>query len=362
MIYGNLTRTYGDGHLTLWDAAKNLTSATVVTGLRYGGQHGFWAGSPIKEVTCNPGVLLPEVEALTNKVRRHIDEPFAILGKAIIEGIEEAWDPDAFHVILHSSGWDSRMMSGAIKLLADANGKEWLGDVLFLSNRWERHRFKLVMEAMEWEPYQYAAYDDGSPPGEHYAVWAYEMWRHAPFPRPANFLWYLPKWAETEGLIPRENVQAFTGLWANEYWHHFIADNTAWPEQVKERFRWQMIASLPVKADKVEYPLVSLPVLDILRYTHYLNGNLLRKHMSAYLNPWAAKVRPRVRVSDGYHVLSERLRKEMDTYYKMTEFGKHKEWEVPEHSGNSTMWGRWTTALLVEKLIDIGIKCTFVER
>jgi hypothetical protein len=363
MIYGNLLRTY-NGKRTLWDAAKTMDSLTVRLDMRFGHGIGTYGkkGTPFIETDNQPGAISPEVKQLTQKVNRDILSPLSLLSDLIIESIEKAWKPNAFHLVLHSSGWDSRMMSGAIKTLYKKHGKDWLGDVLFLTNRWEALRFLAIMKAMEWDKDQYTVYDNNTLPDEHYAQHAYDIWRCAPFPRPANFLWYLPAWAEEEGLVPKDNVQVFTGLWANEVWHTFIKDNSLWEYMIRRGYGWSMIASMPIKATWAEYPLVSLPVMDMLRRVRFENGNKLRKFMAAYMNPDAAKVRPRVRISDGYHKLSDRLREELNAHYQQTSYGQRVPWEVPNHSGNSVEWGKWSVALLIEKLEKLNIQIKWNDK
>ena len=361
--YANVTRTYNSKR-TVYEAAQELQSITVRTDLLYGKQHGFWNGSPILEIESEPGTVTPEIAALTEPIDRHIDEHDAIsqLYYLIMESIEKSWQPDAFHLVFHSSGWDSRMISGVIKKLLKDNGPEWLGTgLLFLSNRWEADEFIAIMGAMGWPSSQYAVYREGSP-FEHFAQHAYDMWRCGPCPRPGNMFWYLPAWAEKRGQMPGENVQAYTGLWANEVWHAFFPGPINWwQRRVRKSFGIHMLASMPLKAQWTEYPLVSLPILETLRRTKRegLTGNTLRQAVGMLACPEANHIQA-IRSSDGSRPLSGRLRKELDTHYKETAFGKHQEWWVPPHSSNATDWGRWSTALLVDKLIAEGKSCEWV--
>lgn len=349
MKYANLVRTY-NGKRTLYEAVQG--PATVRTDMTFGRGRGFWGGSPILEVASEPGRILPEVKALARAVERDIDNPVPLLFDLVTQAVEQAWRPDAFHLVFHSSGWDSRIISAAIKRLMQKNGPDWLGEVLFLCNRWEADRFVQAMQAMGWT--EYATYTGGEP-GEHFARHAYEMWRFAPFPRPGNFFWYLQEWAEEKGLMPSENVQAFTGLWANEVWYWFFPE-VDWVRRARRKYCIHMIASLPIKARWVEYPLVALPILDVLRRARpnevLNNGNALRREVANYACSEAKHIKKQG-VSDGYHPISERLQGELDTYYQETEFGRRVPWNVPDHSGNSTDWGKWGMALLVERLGDV---------
>ena len=354
--YANLIRTY-DGKRTLYKAAQGLETATIRTDLTYGHRHGCWNGSPVWEIHSEPGKSPPDVVALTEPVERDITNPVPLLFAEAKRSIADSWIPEAFHLVFHSSGWDSRIISGAIKELLKENGPDWLGEgLLFLCNRWESVRFLRIMEAMGWPADQYAVYQEGAA-DEHFAEHAYDSWRSGPFPRPGNFFWYLQDWAEKEGLMPSGNVQAFTGLWANEIWWSFVRDPNHWLTRVRRSYGVHMIASMPIKAQWEEYPLVSIPTLGILRKSKGIkHGNVLRREVGLFACPEAKQIK-RTRAGDGGHLLSERLRHELDEYYQQTEWGKRVEWEVPECSGNSLYWGRWSSALLIDKLMAGGMKC-----
>ena len=360
-VYANVLRTY-NGKATVWEAAQGLDSITVRTDLLYGGSKGFWNSCPIREIRSEPGTVTPEVKALAELRERYIDEPVPLLYDLAMKSIAESWRPDAFHLVFHTSGWDSRIISGAIKALLAENGPDWLGEgLLFLTNRWEAPRFLQVMEAMGWPANQYAVYDNGSAKTEHFAEHAYDMWLCAPFPRPGNFFWYLPAWAEREGLIPSENVQAFTGLWANEVWHAFFPGQTRWLQLVRKKYGCHATASQPIKAQWAEYPLVSLPILDILSQSKgSANSNILRRQVGLYACPEAKRIKPS-RDREGTSPISERLRQELDEHYQQTAFGQHREWQVPEYSGSSSGWCRWSSALLIDKLIEGGTHCVWPD-
>lgn len=361
--YANLVRIY-NGQRTLYAAANHLDHITVRTDVSYGSARGYWGYSPFFEVESSFEGLTPQVMALTEPVERGLSDPAPVLFDLILKAVEAAWRPDAFHLVFHSSGWDSRMISGAIRELLHRHGKEWLGKgLLLLSNRWEKEPFLEIMALMGWIPDQYAVYDEG-PAGEHFAEALYETWRFAPLCRPANFFWYLPEWAEHKGLLPIENVQAFTGLWSNEVWEWFYNKGCErWPQIASEKFGWHHIAAMPVRAQWVEYPLVSLPILDVLRHIEkqWTNGSALRRLVADYVVPKAVTIR-RGPESDGGHPLSERLQAELDAHYRQTALGQRVPWIVPEHSGSQKAWGQWSMALLIDRLIAEGKRVEFVDR
>ena len=50
---------------------------------------------------------------------------------ALTDHIIREWDPKAKHLIMHSSGYDSRLMSKLLMMIYRDRGDEWLGDVKF---------------------------------------------------------------------------------------------------------------------------------------------------------------------------------------------------------------------------------------
>jgi len=59
--------------------------------------------------------------------------------------IHKVWDSDKFHLIGHSSGYDSRLICKAIRELTEENGDKWAGEVLYVENMGEKP-FKEIME------------------------------------------------------------------------------------------------------------------------------------------------------------------------------------------------------------------------
>ena len=356
-MYANLIKRY-NGEPRMFDAANKLSSITLNYEFKGGGRRGSWRDSPIVEITSGKPVIAPEVMELIPPIERTVTNPVPLLFDMIMGKIESEWRADAFHIVFHSSGHDSRIISAAIKQLLHKNGSEWLGNgLLFLSNRWEANEFNQIMQAQGWDESQYTAYTDGAD-DEHFSSSAYDVWNSAPCPIPGNLWDYLPKRAEGMGMMPSENVQAFCGLWANESWNAFLKLPSEWERLVKKHYGHHVMASLPARARWVEYPLVCTEVLDTLRRTSTLNnGDILRRDVAFYASPETKHIR-RKATHDRKHPISERMQRELDAYYKQTHWGQHVPWEVPTDSELSTEWGRWSTALMVEELIKHGVKIT----
>jgi hypothetical protein len=267
----------------------------------------------------------------------------------VVYTIQSAWKEDAFHLVFHSSGYDSRIISSAIKHLLMKHGSEWLGKgLLFLSNRWEADGFRKIMAAQGWDKSQYLVYDEGRD-DEHFANAVYNLSRCAPCPIPGNLWHYLPGYAIRKGAMPARDIQAFTGLWANEAWDCFLQTPNPWEKRISKHYGHHVMASLPVMANWVEHPLVDNNILNNLRYIDYKDGKKLRKDLANYMCPEAQNIK-REGLHDRKHPISKRLRNELDSYYTSTYWGQKVPWHVPKDSELSTEWGKLSMALLVEDL------------
>ena len=120
--------------------------------------------------------------------------------------------------------------------------------------------------------------------------------------------------------------------------------------QINKRYGYHAMASMPVYADWVEYPLVCTEVLDILRHVEIPSGgNTLRRILAKHVSPETKRIR-RIASHDRKHPISVRMQKELDEVYRNTYWGQRVPWTVPANSEHSTEWGRWSTAMLIEEL------------
>jgi len=347
----DIKRLY-NGKRTLLEAVWNLPQ--VIFNYDFNcGTKGSWKSRPIIGVESKPSYRMPNTWHKWGWPGMELDD-FAVIIRNIIE---QTWRQDAFHVVFHSSGYDSRIISAAIKYLLRENGKGWLGKgLLFLSNRWEADLFERIMRAQGWSEEYWLAYTDGND-DEHFSRAVYDMHLCAPCPIPGNLWDYLPKYAMEKSRMPSSCIQAFTGLWANESWECFLKEPNPWERRIHKHYGHHVMASLPVLADWVEYPMVNDVILGCIRKNRdkYKDGKKLRKDLANHMCPEARNI-PRAATHDRKHPISIRMQKELDDIYKRTYFGKKAPWIVPKDSEFSPDWGRWSLALLAEELIVNGKK------
>lgn len=190
-----------------------------------------------KEVTFNEYKHTPETEnfLIEGKVPTSGIEGLYDVLKGVIE---KAWDPTKTHVIGHSSGYDSRVISQIIKELGAKHGDAWLGEVIYVETLGEQEGFKRIMKEQGLKGITYNA---GVPP-ERYHDYSFNF---KTFYKKFNGVVSFPvnQWydayrdLEEQGVLNSSNVQCFTGYGANETqeiahkkkgfpyyfrWHHYL--------------------------------------------------------------------------------------------------------------------------------------------
>lgn len=115
-----------------------------------------------KEIKVAPPILNGMVKEYVNRSKDFCTymspEKFIdLLTKVVVEG----WESTKFHIIFHSSGYDSRLLSYILKKLLQKNGEKWLGDILFICWEPEGTCFKRIMKWGGWSKKQYYIYQEG---------------------------------------------------------------------------------------------------------------------------------------------------------------------------------------------------------
>ena len=353
MTYANVTRLYcanGTCSPSLYAVAKTLPVLTLKRNFSCGGPNGTWEDSPFKEIINRPASVPAQVLAL-NGTQRHLDWQATIpaLFDAVRQSIAASWRPEAFHVIFHSSGYDSRIISAAIKQLMLKNGKDWLGQgVLFLSNRWEATPFYAIMQAQGWDVEQHIAFTEG-PDAEHFALGLCDLWASAPLPIPGNLWRYLIQWAQGKSMLPATNLQTYTGLWANEAWNAFLSVPNPWKGFVETWYGYNCMAALPVLTEWVEYPLIDTNVLELLSRITPCSGDILRARVAQFADPDTLHIE-RLPYDDRKHVIAPAQRVYLEKRYADTYVAQIKPWTAPSTSEFSNDWGWYGLARLVDRL------------
>lgn len=160
-----------------------------------------------------------------------LDRVFGVFERVV----EDAWDPDKFHVVHHTGGHDSRLIAWTLKRLYDRNGPEWLGDILFIELHVGQGQAIEALEAEGWGTSRFIKYmsrewGEAVYEPKDYYIRSCEFsnaWRRRNcgiMARGFNYFYEPIEWLQETGRIPPDDgqVQNWTGYLANELHHSLI--------------------------------------------------------------------------------------------------------------------------------------------
>lgn len=306
----------------------------------------------------------------------------------LTEIVEKTWAKDKFHAVMHSSGYDSRLLSMIIKRLHEKNGDEWLGRFLFIEADGEGPEARACLRLEGWENKRMLVFNEGAEPSEYHAynLDFKDAWRRVNVFSgwPVN-CWYFPiEYYQKKGVLP-EDVQCYTGYGQNETTAAILTDGYRpylpplqklinkyeGKQRIGYYFWWHYyhtLASFPLKGEWV-HPFYNFDYLRLfIKYGRKFEGEIwkeqrvlqqsLTRFMLDYLNPIHHKVKKLVTShvrSRGYRTLSRELFEQVKSDYFNSWYGKlHPEIIPTNQIIYCEWWGHWALASYCEYLLETG--------
>lgn len=273
--------------------------------------------------------------------------------------VYEHWQPERFHVIAHSGGVDSRILSSIIKELYEENGKDWLGDILFVENGGEADTFKAIMKYQKWPKKYQHVYNDHKPPDMfHQEALEFDYIReryNGVSSYPFNLFYECYDQLIKRGVIP-ENFQGFAGFgpYIDIAFRMTGIDNwLEWDYYYQFRsFRKRGDWFFPWWDYRYIYLLASLmPVLGLGRI-----------RVSDAINPIPSI--PNVPYCDivhgGYRHVNKGIMDDVMYRYFLSWYGQNIDTTPDDEIRYSDWWGQYCEASICEYLIDKGHKICIV--
>jgi len=271
-------------------------------------------------------------------------EQFAgIYFQAMQDAIVRAWDSERFHLVLHSAGWDTRMMSMALYALYQERGDRWLGNVVFVECANEADTARQVIQTIGWDDSLFRVYGDHEA-GLNFAT----AWQHMDGGMrayPFNMWWEVPQWAGAPG-----DAQCWSAFSGNN------AVNSAIQNKLKWSFRTMpeaALSALPLRNDWI-FPFVDLEFMRTLaewgkgQRPGWCTADVVRTlspSVGVIENP--SGVRP-VEISDA---IFERAVAD----YQASWYGQLRPDVLPvQRLDYDRWWGHWGLASLCEELLAGG--------
>ncbi|MBN2463127.1 MAG: hypothetical protein JXB43_05955 [Dehalococcoidia bacterium] len=282
--------------------------------------------------------------------------------------IEKAWDVDKFHIMFHSSGYDSRIISGILSKLRRKNGDSWIGNILFLCIQPEGQLFKEIMQLEEWKPSQYIVFHEDIPAVDYRAglVDFTSCWKWANDAQPPVAAWgFAIETLMRNCVIPENcsNMQLISGSFGSETldpkytrkYTNFVDDLL----QINYYHRYSAAFSallhlygdfiIPfVHADVLASAIKAQPITDI------------RHKILAEISPQLLNIKRysgSLGYDDPYHFLSAKVRQDVETKYRNSWYAKNVCLLIsrpPSTVFTQPWWSSYTAASLCENLIGNG--------
>jgi hypothetical protein len=297
--------------------------------------------------------------------------------------VENTWDPNKFHVLPHSGGFDSRLISLILKRLKEKHGKDWLGDYLFVESHGESDFFYSLIDANGWDRSKCVVINEGVDPSEAHAhnfeftnAWkrgnGYIGW-------PVNVWYHQVEWLQNKGLVPTDDnqIQCYTGYGANEttrsmHKTHMFHD-AKFPSAYKPAhgvgwyFPWHYhhdLSGFALKGNWVhpyysfdylrEFVTFSKGHIEQLPPGFSLSGVVLREiepELASVHKPVTKEIKRK-----GYFRISDRLLNQTIADYRSSWYGKNIKPGVKPTNNliYCDWWGSWYVASFCEYLLKSG--------
>jgi len=323
---------------------------------------------PYSQTIFHEVQLVPTVQAWPDEVIQFVREPIerrnvstarfaSIVFDALMQAIRQAWNPDKFHLVLHSSGWDSRLISEALRRLYKSRGAAKMGKVLFLEINGEHSAFKAIMRREGWAPSQYAVYNEGAPAGGYHlrSVNFRDAWRrlNGQARYPFNLWWDPIEWAiERELIPPAEQVQCWAGYGANR------AGVAVQDSDIASWFEGDYLLEISSQPHICEMvlPFYSLDVIQATIANGLGQSKDYRREVLEYVNPDLARIKPaRCPTRNQYMRLDRRVMRGVIKAYQSSWYGRyiHPTAEPTNVIEYDDWWGAYSMASLCEHLRKI---------
>jgi len=283
---------------------------------------------------------------------------------AMMKAIAAKWDSSKFHIIQHSSGFDSRLVSVALVKLRKVYGWDWIGDILFIEASGEHGPFRQIMKAQKWKPGQYRVYNWTAKPREHHAR-SFEFksaWRklngYCAYPTNLNYDPF--EWLRERGLIPEASqCQIVTGYGANE-----VGSWVKWRGGIKaylDFIYYHSLSHFPLWGGEQVWlhPFYHIPYIKTWIKHSLGKPSEYRKLVLRHIAPKLSRIKPvskRRKHKLGYRVVSKRILAQCVEDYGKSWFAREVKPEIePVAKINyHPWWFYWSLASFCEWLLEQG--------
>jgi len=272
--------------------------------------------------------------------------------------IEKVWQPNKFNVILHSGGWDSRILSAILRRIYMKREADF-GKILFACYGEECSVLPEIMNIEGWSRNQYASIPRDDNYFSHHFNFQKAWWfLNGSSPYPVNDLFWTYKALSSQGKIPRDprKIQFWSAVYFNEVFMYLHSVKPNPVEFFINRYYnfWatNLISGLPFVFAE---PVLNYKTLKCIVESQVDLSEDIRARIMLKISPELCKV-PR-KTNPIRIVIPQKHRLKIETDYSTSWYGKNIQPDIKRDMRliHSPWWSAWSSASLVEYLIQKGV-------
>ena len=281
--------------------------------------------------------------------------------KTLKEYISENWSQTKHHVIQHSSGFDSRIMSSIIREIYRERGDDWLGEVALVCWGYERALAKKIAVTEGWAPNQFHSLPKDDAYFKRCLAFDY-AWKglNGASGYPINN----PEWGfqvlRERGVVPEdpEKTQVWAASWFNEVFKALVKKESFEDGFIK--FYYNCLNAQHGAAFDFEFvqPLMNPKTISFVVGARVKLPAPVIKARQRFMEQSCRKVRHIPRADPQKIPLPRKIFLQTIQDYNESWYGKTRKANVFKEMGimaYNHWWEQWSLASLVEHLINEGI-------
>ena len=279
--------------------------------------------------------------------------------KTLREHIKETWRKKKYHAVLHSSGWDSRVVSTIIRQLYEELGDSWLGEIRFVCYGSECKILKRILEAEGWKDAVplILPFDDSylKRSLDFQRAWKYV---NGCAPYPVNTFYMNVNELANRHLIPEDPSK--TQVWAASYFNELMKfaieqKKGATSSFLRKYYYCTYAQFVSALSRNIIQPLLNPDTLRFVLEARTPLRDGIRSMIVRKLNTKLASIKP---CSSGKVMVSPSHFNSVLADYRGSWYGIN---VSPPHKATNKMtysdwWTAWSAASFVEHLIKKGVR------
>lgn len=280
--------------------------------------------------------------------------------------VAEDWRNGQFHVVMHSGGYDSRLLSALLKQMGIG------GDLLFVCTKVEADAFRQIMNFEGWPQKYWCVYNEHVPLDEYFEDSILDFsgaWRclGGVARLPANLFWYTIAGLQKKGILPADEK---IDIWFTQHTAVFTQLGGGDADHLNELWKnwgFHNIRIRPFKCAREFSPWMNLEMIKKVGGLSYDEGPFtesdspgFRRKLCELARPGLSKIPNPHKFGDEDIRISGRLGEAARSAYRKSWYGRHIAPDVgnraPTTTGFSDWWEHWTSASLCEHLLSKGFE------